>query len=217
VAGLPPPVLFDGLWATTRGDSPLRQSKSLPQAGKRRLRRHETRPVLQMLMNLCKPCTRRRIGNDSDMRATTWGPGSRQPASSDGSSCGPYPSSNVFGGARGDDGFEVRSVPEWSVVGAQRRASGSELRISKLLRSSWIQPRSAKSASAVFAASREAPASWAISSGVKSCVTRSAPPSRAPNAWARISSCLATRPDTSVKIRSARFVGAAHPAGQYPQ
>ena len=87
-----------------------------------------------------------------------------------------------------------------------RRASRSESEISTLLPSSRIQPRWAKSASALFTVSREAPTSWAISSCVRSWVTRIAPPSWVPNRWASCSSCLATRPGTSVKIRSARLL-----------
>jgi hypothetical protein len=49
-----------------------------------------------------------------------------------------------------------------------RLARRSESQISTLLPSNWIQPRWAKSASALFTVSREAPTSWAISSWVRS-------------------------------------------------
>src|ERR1700712_146852 len=75
-----------------------------------------------------------------------------------------------------------------------------------LLPSSRSQPREGKSARALFPVLREAPTSCASSSGVRSCVTRSWPPSTEPNRCASCSNCLATRPGTSTKIRSASIV-----------
>src|SRR5690606_26694775 len=87
-----------------------------------------------------------------------------------------------------------------------RRASRSGSRISTLLPSSRSQPRCAKSASALLTVSREAPTYCAISSCVRSCVTRSRPASCEPKRWASCSSALATRPGTSVKISSATML-----------
>ncbi len=67
---------------------------------------------------------------------------------------------------------ELWDVAEWSVqaqlticdASGARLASRSESEISTLLPSRRIQPRWAKSASALFTVSREAPTNWAISS-----------------------------------------------------
>src|SRR5256714_653118 len=61
-----------------------------------------------------------------------------------------------------------------------------------LFPSSRSQPRDAKSASALFTVSRDAPTSCASSSWVRSCVTRSTPPSRVPNLPAICSRFLAS-------------------------
>src|SRR5262249_2585592 len=53
-----------------------------------------------------------------------------------------------------------------------RRLSRSRSRITTPLPSSRSQPREAKSASALFTVSRDAPTSWASSSWVRSWVTR---------------------------------------------
>jgi hypothetical protein len=63
-----------------------------------------------------------------------------------------------------------------------RRASRSGSQISTLLPSSRIQPRRVKSDSALLTVSRDAPVSCAISSWVRSWMTRSAPPSGFRNA-----------------------------------
>ncbi len=97
-------------------------------------------------------------------------------------------------------------------------ASRSLSQISTLLPSSRIQPRWAKSASALLTVSRDAPTSWAISSCVRSCVTRSAPPSCVPNRWASCSSCLATPTgDVGEDQVGQVVVGAAQTAREHAQ
>src|SRR5689334_238657 len=69
---------------------------------------------------------------------------------------------------KGEGAFDVRTQ-------RARRAKRSGSRISTLLPSSRSQPRWAKSAKALLTVSRDAPTSCAISSCVRSCVTRSNP------------------------------------------
>ena len=80
------------------------------------------------------------------------------------------------------------------------------------------QPREAKSASALFTVSREAPTSWASSSWVRSCATRSPSSVGRPKRSDRSSSALATRPGTSREHQVGEcLVGAPQPAGEGTQ
>src|SRR5699024_1036122 len=84
-----------------------------------------------------------------------------------------------------------------------RRSTRATSRMVTERGSNRIQPRVAKSASALLTVSRDAPTSWASAAWVRSWCTLTPSTDSSPNREARSSRALATRPGTSEKTRSA--------------